>query len=220
MNASPDVLLMNDLFKIEFDLPTPRPHFILLENKVKQVKKSIIDVQENEIRSFLTLIQTFIREYSLASENLVLSFHIGYWVVEIELLSLFKYSSSNHFYFIFKPFHTQSNNPYFHCHICTSEQTYLRIFNQHKLSIPWHKFKPTRNWKIRNNEMQQKNMADLYEENVLNYKSHASRTAMKYQQEEIAAIMEIKRKCSITPHLEDDEWFSFEFDVFEPKVRI
>jgi hypothetical protein len=71
----------NPLFKMVFDIYTPRPHFIIIENKDKQrVRKSIRDLQEFEIRSILSLIEEFTHKYGLASENLILSFHIGYWV--------------------------------------------------------------------------------------------------------------------------------------------
>ena len=81
-SGSRDFIIENDLFKIEFDFPTPRPHFIILENRVNQVKKSILDLGENEINSLLNLIQTFINRFALSTEKLVLSFHIGYWVLK------------------------------------------------------------------------------------------------------------------------------------------
>ncbi len=72
----------NPLFKMLFDIFTPRPHFIIIENieNKYRVRKSIKDLQDNEIRSILNLIEEFTRTYGLASENLILSFHIGYWV--------------------------------------------------------------------------------------------------------------------------------------------
>lgn len=67
---------------MEFDFPTPRPHFIILfNNKTNNEHKSTLkDLTQLEIQSILDLVQSFIAIYCLTSENITLSFHTGYWV--------------------------------------------------------------------------------------------------------------------------------------------
>jgi hypothetical protein len=74
-------LVKNSLFKMEFDFPTPRPHFIILYNNLNKYNKfTLKDLDANEIQSIISLIQKFISTYNLTAENITLSFHTGYWV--------------------------------------------------------------------------------------------------------------------------------------------
>jgi len=88
-------------------------------------------------------------------------------------------------------------------------------------------FRPTRKWKIIKNHPQQ-SMANLFIENVKNYKSVAISTAKNYQQDEIGSISKFltenghgndKHDIAVN-ELRNNQWFKIEFDLFEPKVRI
>jgi hypothetical protein len=126
--------------------------------------------------------------------------------------------------FLFTP---KSSDPKFHCHVCTSEETFLRIFNQRRTPGFLQNFTPTKKWKISKNHPQQ-SMADLFIENVKNYKSVAIATAKNYQQDEIGLISKflIENDHANDGHdisindLSNSQWFNIEFDDFEPKVRI
>jgi hypothetical protein len=84
INSNPNksrYLVKNSLFKMEFDFPTPRPHFIILYNNSNKYNKfTIKDLDANEIQSIISLVQKFISTYNLTTENITLSFHTGYWV--------------------------------------------------------------------------------------------------------------------------------------------
>lgn len=86
-------LEQNDMFHIEFDLPTPRPHFIILFNSIK--KNSIKDLDENESRSMLKLVAQFRKNTNNNLGDMILSFHTGSWVLNffsnfLILISRFK----------------------------------------------------------------------------------------------------------------------------------
>jgi hypothetical protein len=82
------ILLKNDLFRIEFDLPTPRSHFIILLNRdnhflisnKKVPKESINNLNELEIRSLFDLIDKFKKNTNNNLGDFLLSFHTGKWV--------------------------------------------------------------------------------------------------------------------------------------------
>ncbi len=86
-------------------------------------------------------------------------------------------------------------------------------------------FTPTKKWKISKTHSQQ-SMADLFIENVKNYKSVAIATAKNYQQDEIGLISEFLTENdhgnddNSVNDLRNNQWFNIEFDLFEPKVRI
>ena len=88
-------------------------------------------------------------------------------------------------------------------------------------------FRPTRKWKISKTHPQQ-SMANLFIENVKNYRSVAIATAKNYQQDEIGLISKFlkendhanDRHYISVNDLRNNQWFNIEFDLVEPKVRI
>ena len=75
-------IVENELFMMVFDLPTPRPHFIILHKSAKKPgKKTVRDLDDTEIMAILSLIEVFKTKYNLTADNFILSFHTGYWVI-------------------------------------------------------------------------------------------------------------------------------------------
>ncbi len=82
------ILVKNDLFRIEFDFPTPRSHFIILLNRdnhflisnKKVPKESINNLNELELRSLFDLIDKFKISTNHIFGDFLLSFHTGKWV--------------------------------------------------------------------------------------------------------------------------------------------
>jgi hypothetical protein len=77
--------MQSELFYIVFDIPTPRPHFIIKYHRDNtrqrsRMKVSIKDVPEQDRRDMLSLIDKFIKTYEIPTQNMILSFHTGYWV--------------------------------------------------------------------------------------------------------------------------------------------
>ena len=73
-------LISNGLFEIVFDLPTPRPHFILKFCQ-DNGKSNLKDLNENDLLMIFSLINSFADRFGLKSRDLILSFHTGYWVI-------------------------------------------------------------------------------------------------------------------------------------------
>lgn len=86
------ILKQNEMFHIVFDLPTPRPHFIILFNTEYQSKNkhktSLKDLNGIELRSLLNIASEFGSNNNLG--DFTLSFHTGYWV---STFLFFKYPS-------------------------------------------------------------------------------------------------------------------------------
>ena len=72
-------IVENDLFKMVFDMPTPRPHFIILFKKPQN--RSINDFDESEINKLLALIEQYKTKHELTAQSFILSFHTGFWVI-------------------------------------------------------------------------------------------------------------------------------------------
>lgn len=72
------------MFQIVFDLPTPRPHFIILFNpdyqSLNKNKTSLKGLNENELRSLLDLVNQFHLITNNTLGDFTLSFHTGHWV--------------------------------------------------------------------------------------------------------------------------------------------
>ena len=77
---SENPIFYNKTFQIVFDLPTPRPHLIILFNDVnyKQIKKPIKDFSADEVDSLLSCVEEFASMMDL--NEFTLSLHTGYWV--------------------------------------------------------------------------------------------------------------------------------------------
>jgi hypothetical protein len=64
-----------------FDLPTPRPHFIVKLKLTSRDKCSVKDLNDTEIRSLIELAYNFIEKFKLnEDQKCYLSFHTGDWV--------------------------------------------------------------------------------------------------------------------------------------------
>jgi diadenosine tetraphosphate (Ap4A) HIT family hydrolase len=110
------VLCENENFEINFDLPTPRPHFIITLKRSKN--GTIRDLTNAQIESMLQLINTFCNTKITAMTNITISFHVG------------SFSSRN--------------SPHFHGHICVQLDDYLNFFKRSNINI--ETFQPTRQW--------------------------------------------------------------------------
>ncbi len=91
--SSDSVIFQNQRFKIVFDLPTPRPHFIIRYVADSNEKMSISDMNRTDLESMLALVDRFVAEFNLSSKpddsELILSFHTGDWV-RVTILFLLK----------------------------------------------------------------------------------------------------------------------------------
>jgi hypothetical protein len=193
-------VVQSDFFKMVFDYPTPRPHFIILfkDRQLGKAKQTLKDLSDGDLEQILYLIEEFKQIYGIAqNETAILSFHTGYW----------------------------ASSPHFHCHVCTSLSTYLRIFDMLKNSSV-EKVKPTKNWKIIRNtsasaasHSSHQSMADLYVENVLDYKSQKLKTSREFQLKEIDQINNLNP--AMLPHspFPTNNCFNIQFDLVEPKLR-
>ena len=90
----PEVFIFsNDVFKIVFDLPTPRNHMIILfkHDSYRKSRRSVKDLEEDELRSLIHLVDGFNDEFIAKHEEVILSFHTGYWVNLINFEMNLKY---------------------------------------------------------------------------------------------------------------------------------
>lgn len=67
----------NDIFCIIFDVRSPRNHLIILAKKTIERHKSVGNLNETELQSFINLVDGFINKINGNRENITLSFHIG-----------------------------------------------------------------------------------------------------------------------------------------------
>ena len=72
-NPNVPVIFSNDMFKIQFDLLTPRNHLIILfKNKTRVGIKDLHDI---EIRSLIHLVDSFMNKFIGKHEEFTLAFH-------------------------------------------------------------------------------------------------------------------------------------------------
>ena len=74
------ILFESKRFIIKFDIYTPRPHFIVLFAEKRPNKRGLQDLSDDEIIEMFELIDEFRREFELVEQNMMLSFHTGFWV--------------------------------------------------------------------------------------------------------------------------------------------
>jgi hypothetical protein len=79
-NNTDTSLISNDFFEIVFDLPTPRPHFILKFTE-NNGKSNLKDLSDNDLVMIFSTINSFAERFKLNTSDLILSFHTGYWVI-------------------------------------------------------------------------------------------------------------------------------------------
>lgn len=73
-------LFQNSTFTLNFDIGTPRPHFIILFKGKRSQRVSVKDLTEAELVSVLELCEDFIGSINAKSEEFTLAFHTGKWV--------------------------------------------------------------------------------------------------------------------------------------------
>jgi hypothetical protein len=82
--------------KLIFDVFTPRPHFVILQNK--EYRK--LNPTENEIKELMQLITEFLIQKPQYDNNAILSFHRGKWY--------------------------QQHDKHFHAHLCVPKKPYCQ----------------------------------------------------------------------------------------------
>lgn len=112
------VLFENEVFRIEFDIPTPRAHLIILFKTAtfRKSHKSVRDLTEPEVKSLIDLVDDFMTMINGQSETYTLSFHTGAW------------ASAHHF----------------HGHISIDVGLYLRLLEEKNLDV--QDFAVSKNW--------------------------------------------------------------------------
>lgn len=84
----------NSTIELIFDTLTPRPHFIIVQNK--EHRKS--NATEKEIKETMELVKDFLTHKPQYDNNAILSFHRGKWY--------------------------QQNQKHFHAHLCVPKKPY------------------------------------------------------------------------------------------------
>ncbi len=87
---------LNLSMKLMFDILTPRPHFIIIQNE--EYRKT--DVTENEMKEVMELVTKFLTDKPEYDNNAILSFHRGKWY--------------------------QQNHKHFHAHLCVPKKPYCQ----------------------------------------------------------------------------------------------
>lgn len=159
INEQELILEQNETFKLLFDMPTPRAHFIILFNNIQEkhnfYKTSVKFLEDSDLYALFDLIDKFRARTGNNLGDIILSFHTGGW------------ATCN----------------YFHAHICVDTDAYLQYVS--KTDFRKVHFNPTRNWKIRDSKL---NLKELYIENVKNYELLNKIKVKRYQTTEIQTI--------------------------------
>lgn len=76
-------LFANELFKVSFDIPTPRPHFIITrkDGTNSSVRETVENLGTSDLNSLLSLVQNMRIKYGFQDQEMILSFHTGSWVI-------------------------------------------------------------------------------------------------------------------------------------------
>jgi hypothetical protein len=85
---------LNLSMKLIFDIFTPRPHFIIIQND--EYRK--LNVTENEMKEVIELVTKFLTDKPEYDNNAILSFHRGKWY--------------------------QQHHKHFHAHLCVPKKPY------------------------------------------------------------------------------------------------
>ena len=113
-------LLENDSFYVKFDIPTPRPHFIILPKHQACIKPDFSQMTPEQRKKLMKAARSMMKSFDIPSG--ILSIHRGYWF---------------------------SSKIGFHAHLCVEKELYLKVFDEEKCNIvgwPNAKFL-TKEWK-------------------------------------------------------------------------
>lgn len=113
-----DVLFENDMFMIKFDIPTPRPHLIILFKYQTFKQRNVSDLSNDQLSSLMNVCYQFINELEAQAEEFTLSFHTGLW------------ASSKHF----------------HAHLIIDIDLYIRLLLEKNLDMRY--ISPSKNWNM------------------------------------------------------------------------
>ena len=115
-------LLENDSFYVNFDTPTPRPHFMVLPKTPNSIEHDFSLMTLKQTEELMKAVRSMMARFDIPSGTL--SIHRGSWLSE--------------------------NTDVFHAHICVDVDLYLHVFDQQKSIIPYWPNKGlyvTNNWK-------------------------------------------------------------------------
>ena len=129
MSHTYDLLPYNskcDTFKVNFDVYTPRPHFIILPHKKAQVGHDYNYLDNAERLKVIKAAVELISHNTNLQHSAILSIHCGSWITTKDM---------------------------FHAHVCVDVDDYLKIYEMKKSEIPeWPSSKfVTRQWKASRN---------------------------------------------------------------------
>ena len=85
INEQELILEQNETFKLVFDMPTPRAHFIILFNNIQEkhnfYKTSVKFLEDSDLYALFDLIDKFRARTGNNLGDIILSFHTGGWVI-------------------------------------------------------------------------------------------------------------------------------------------
>jgi hypothetical protein len=129
MSANDTIVFEQGAYKVVFDLPTPRPHFIITSKINEKSKDQLKAFLENaqEIYNVLKLSVEFLNlNNEFKKQSVVFSLHTGSF----------------------------SSMAQFHAHLSVDKEQYISFFNN---SVPGtlNGFSPTRQWELKNADIKQ-----------------------------------------------------------------
>ena len=183
-------IVFNDKFDLVFDIPTPRPHFIIKLKQSDKTKSSLADLSGEEIKQILKLIENFCDDFNI-TEKVVLSFHTGHWLSESK----------------------------FHCHLCVALPDYLRVFNQINPRLEnftptsnWVAKSPDSNYKTMK-EVYIKNVLDFKKQAI------ETSFKYKQRELELIQIKKSSSRSNSSSSISVNNDYELSFDFSEPKLK-
>jgi hypothetical protein len=108
----------------------------------------------------------------------------------------------------------KASTKYFHCHLSTNPDSYLKLVKMKDISFD--NFKITKNWKIRDVRI---DIKELYVQNVLNYQNAKIIDSQKYFNEDYRKALDfINNKHNQTRINADSSLVNFVFDNQKPNL--
>lgn len=115
-----------DTFKVNFDVYTPRPHFIILPHEKSSVGHDYSTLDSPKRLKVIKAAVELVSHYTNLKHSAILSIHCGSWITTKDM---------------------------FHAHVCVDLNEYLEIYDKNKHKIPeWPSAKfVTRQWRASKN---------------------------------------------------------------------
>ena len=116
-------LLENDSFYVNFDTPTPRPHFMVLPKTPNSIEHDFSLMTPKQTEELMRAVRSMMARFDIPSGTL--SIHRGSWL--------------------------SKKTKIFHAHICVDVDLYLQVFEQQESIIPYWPNRGlyvTNNWKV------------------------------------------------------------------------